>query len=114
MDSRMVKLQEMGCDVSDALVRFLDDEDFYLQCYEKVMEDPCFTALGQALNENNIKEAFEQAHTLKGIVGNMGLNSLYDILDFIVSSLRNGIVEGMHEKYEELIAEQEKYKEILL
>ena len=40
--------------------------------------------------------AFEAAHTLKGVTGNMGLTPLYDAVCTIVEPLRTGRTGGLH------------------
>lgn len=35
MSNRLEKLAALGCDVTGAMDRFLNDEEFYFSCYDK-------------------------------------------------------------------------------
>jgi len=109
MDDKMKKLKAMGCDIDGVMERFLNDEKFYFECYAQVMDDPGFGLLREALERGNAREAFEHAHTLKGIVANLGLTSLLEKICGLVEPLRIGKMEGLLEQYEELMQEREKY-----
>ncbi|MBO7179246.1 MAG: Hpt domain-containing protein [Clostridia bacterium] len=103
------KLREAECDVDAALERFLDDEDLYEQFYSALLNDEAFSNLGEALNENRLQDAFEYAHTLKGVIGNMGLTPLYETVCDIVEPLRINSSDGVNEKYEELLNQREYF-----
>lgn len=107
------KLQSMGCDMDGALNRFLQDENFYLDCYKQVLDDEAFGKLKEALENKQTEEAFHYAHTLKGVIANMGLTPLYNIVVRIVEPLRAGSIENLMPIYEELMTEREKYKALL-
>lgn len=112
MDRRLIELKSLGCDIKGAMERFLDDEEFYFECYKEVLDDVGFEQLKKALDEHNVKQAFEHAHSLKGIIANLGLTSLFEIITDIVEPLRVGQEDGVLEKYEELLQEREKYASI--
>ena len=95
MNARLETLEKCGCDIKGSLPRFLDDEDFMLECIMQVLEDPSFQTLKLRLREENIKAAFEDAHTLKGIIANTGLSPLYSIVTQIVEPLRKGDCQGL-------------------
>lgn len=100
------KLREHGCDVEGALARFLDDEELYVQFYTELLDDKAFTALGLALSENRITDAFDYAHTLKGVIGNMGITPMFETICSIVEPLRVGSTVGVSEKYDELLVQK--------
>lgn len=112
MDKRLIELKSWGCSIDEAMERFLDDEEFYFECYSEAMKDPCFLELEQALQEHDIKRSFENAHTLKGIIANLGLTSLLDIISEIVEPLRVGKDDGLLRRYEELMQEKERYQKL--
>ena len=109
MKELFVKLKEAECDVEGALARFLDDEDLYEQFYGELLNDEAFGKLGLALDENRVSDAFEYAHTLKGIIGNMGLTPLFETICEIVETLRIGSTEGVLLKYYELLKQKEYF-----
>lgn len=96
------KLQNWGCDIKGALERMLNDEDFYIECLYTVLEDTNFDELEKNLKKGNIHEAFEHAHTLKGVLGNMGLTPMYQKTIEIVEPLRIGSDEQTLENYRDL------------
>lgn len=103
-------LRELGCDTDGAMERFLEDEDFYWECFDKFVEDGEIESLGQLLLVNDVEEAFSTAHSLKGTLGNLGLTPLYDIMVTIVEPLREGRIDGVPEKYENLIKKWSLFK----
>lgn len=107
------ELVKMGMNKSETMERFLDDEEFYISCLPEVINDPRFELLGKSLQEKNIKESFEHAHTLKGVISNMGLASLYSIIVEIVEPLRKENIDGLYEIYEKLMVEREKYAKLM-
>lgn len=109
MSNRLEKLAVLGCDVTGAMDRFLNDEEFYFSCYDKFMGDLGFVQLKNDLNNHDIPAAFDCAHALKGVIANLGLTSLYNVIDEIVEPLRAGTDEGLLSKYDKLMEEREKY-----
>lgn len=107
------ELEKLGCDMEGAMERFLNDEDFYRECFEKVLEDPGFNSLGEALREKDVQRAFESAHALKGVLANLGLTSLYNIIVEIVNPLREEKTDGLLFSYERLLQERECYIAIM-
>ncbi len=111
MSALLTELRERGCDVDNALVRFLNNEAFYEKCFKKFFDDPAFPALGEALKEKNADEAFRHAHTLKGLASNMGLTAIHDMASEIVEPLRAGVYsDDMLDTYEKIGQEIEHYR----
>lgn len=106
-------LEEWGCDVEGALDRFLDDKELYVTCLQTVISDGNFAKLGAALDEQNVSQAFDYAHTLKGVFANLGLSPMFAIVETIVEPLRVGCSSNLEEPYENLLASNEKLKDIL-
>ena len=113
MEEVFKKLEEWGCDVEGALERFFDDKDLYMTCLEMVITDSNFDKLGVALEEKNVLEAFDCAHTLKGVFANLGLTPMFSIVVTIVEPLRGGLAYNLNENYEKLLASNEQLKCIL-
>lgn len=113
MSALLNELRERGCDVDGALARFLNKEDFYAKCYKKFLDDPAFEGLDKALKKKDADAAFRHAHTLKGLMANMGLTPLHDIVVQIVEPLRAGMYnDGMPEVYQQMMKEMENYRRI--
>lgn len=113
MSRKTDELKKLGCDLEGAMERFLDDEAFYFECYNEVISDPCLEQLGEALEQHNVKAAFEYSHNLKGVTSNLGLTPLVNRLVAIVEPLRQGSDEGLLPLYQDLVTEWGKYKALL-
>ena len=78
-----------------------------------MLNDSSFEELGKAIEANDVKAAFESAHTLKGLAANMGLDPMLDIVVELVEPLRNGILDGMDVIYLKLMEEKKEYDKFL-
>lgn len=70
--------------------RFMGNHEMYITFMDRLFEDENFVKLGDALDRRAVKEAFEAAHTLKGVSANMGLKFIYDVVYDITELLRDG------------------------
>lgn len=113
MSTLLEALKEWGCDVDGAMERLMGDEGLYQTCLHSVMEDKNFAGLCDALNQRKVEQAFEYAHTLKGVLANMGLTPMYDTVVQIVEPLRKGNDENLLPVCEELLQEKEKLGKLL-
>ncbi len=105
----LAELGAWGCDVNAAMDRLLDDKEIFTRFLYQFKEDEKFVELEQAIQDNNKKEAFECAHALKGVAGNLSLNPLYESISLLVEALRN----DENEKLEMLLKSVlEKKKEL--
>lgn len=103
-----------GCNVQEAMSRFLNNEDFYAKCYAKFIEDKSFQKLGDAIKAGDAKAAFEAAHELKGISANMGITPVYDHVVGIVEDFREGrMPENALGTWEQIMELKEKLKKIM-
>ncbi|BAL00902.1 hypothetical protein OBV_37030 [Oscillibacter valericigenes Sjm18-20] len=84
------KLRAMGADMDGAMNRLMNSEELYATCFGYFMDDPAFAALGSALDSKDYTAAFEAAHSLKGVAGNLGLTRLYELSGQLAEPLRHG------------------------
>ena len=70
------QLRAWGADIDDAMPRCLNNEAFYLRLVGKAVEEPAFDRLREALEADDLDKAFEQAHALKGVTGNLALTPI--------------------------------------
>jgi HPt (histidine-containing phosphotransfer) domain-containing protein len=70
--------------------RCLNDEAFYLEMAQMALEDNNFSALSAAVEAGDKKAAFEAAHALKGIIGNISLTPMYAQISEMTELLRAG------------------------
>ena len=71
------KLRAFGADVDDGLGRCMKNESFYLRLVNMALADGGFDKLSASLDKGDLDSAFEAAHALKGILGNLALTPIY-------------------------------------
>ena len=71
-------LAAYGANTEEGLARCMGNEDFYLRLVGIAQNDKGYDALQAAVQEHNLRAAFEAAHSLKGVLGNLSLTPLYD------------------------------------
>ena len=104
MSSLTDKLAAYGCNIDEAMGRFLNNEAFFVFCYGKFVADKSFARLGEALQAGDVKGAFEAAHDLKGISANMGITPVYELIVGMVEMLRaRRMPEDAMETYQRLM-----------
>mgnify|MGYP003313258655 CR=1 FL=1 len=85
------------------------ETDLHLMAPRKKMVKIC----NKALEEKNVPEAFDYAHTLKGVFANLGLTPMFVIIEQIVEQLRSGSAYQLEQPYEALLEANENLKRIL-
>lgn len=103
-----------GADYVETMRRFLGNEAMYLKFLKKLFQDDNLKKLGQALENGDLTGAFEAAHTLKGVTGNLGLTRLYQAVCAIVEPLRLKEARDYAPMYDEICSEFDRVKQILL
>ena len=78
-----------GGDYDVTMSRFMGKETLYMKILGMMFQDENLKKLGTAIEENDLDAAFEAAHTLKGVAGNLGLTPFYDSVCRIVQPIRN-------------------------
>lgn len=107
------KLKNWGCNVDEALERFVDDQELYLTCFNMFLTDPSFESLEEALNNNDVKKAFEACHTLKGVAGNLSAGPLYTSICELTEKLRAGNIENTKQDLEKIYQFKNEALEII-
>ena len=82
------KLHAFGADTKAGLNRCMNNENLYLLLISKSLQDTNFDKLVSAVDANDRKAAFEAAHALKGVTGNLSLTPLFDIVSAMTELLR--------------------------
>lgn len=106
-------LKSWGCDVDAALDRFIRDEELYISCLEKFVDDAGFEQLKICLEDKNYEEAFNQAHTLKGVAANLGLDPMSECISNMVEDLRVKKYDNMEEKMKAIDDTHMKFHSIM-
>ena len=102
-------LRKYGANVDEGLQRCINNEGFYLKMVGKALGDDSVEKLSKAVKDKDYDTAFEVAHALKGVFGNLALTPMYAPLSEMVEHLRkredmdySGYMETIEEKLEEL------------
>ncbi len=82
-------LREYGANVDEGLSRCFNNEAFYLKLVGMLNQETGFDRLEEALSAGDLDAAFEAAHALKGVLGNLSLTPAYEKANEITELLRN-------------------------
>lgn len=99
------KLRLFGANADEGLQRCMNNEAFYLKLVSRFLEDKTFDKLKIEIDSGNLEEAFKASHALKGVLGNLSLTPLYEIIYEMTELLRNQTkcdYSGYIKKYEDL------------
>ena len=81
-------LRSFGADTKTGLNRCRNNEEKYILYISKALRDDNFDRLASAVAADDRKAAFEAAHALKGVTGNLSLTPLFDIVSAMTELLR--------------------------
>ena len=82
------KLNAFGANTAEGLGRCYGFESMYLKLVGMVPDEASFDKLQQAITAGDLNAAFEAAHALKGVLGNLSLTPLFDKTCEITELLR--------------------------
>lgn len=85
------KLREYGANVDEGLARCMKNEAFYIRLVNMALEDKGFERLKAAVDAGDHKAAFEAAHALKGMLGNLSLTPISAPVSEMTELLRAGM-----------------------
>ena len=83
-------LKAFGADTDDGLKRCLNKEDFYFKLIGIAVNDGNFEKLGEAIEKGDLAAAFDSAHALKGVLGNLALTPILKPVAEATELLRSG------------------------
>ncbi len=81
-------LKELGANTDEGLKRCMNNEAFYLRMVDMGLRDTGFDTLQSALEAGDLDKAFEAAHALKGVMGNLSLTSIAAPMSELTELLR--------------------------
>ncbi|MCM1158658.1 MAG: Hpt domain-containing protein [Bacteroidales bacterium] len=81
---------EKDLDLVGAKERFMKNEGLYKKFLFRFPEENRYDDLEEQVKAGNAEQAFQVAHTMKGVVGNLSLLSVSEVLNPIVEVLRSG------------------------
>ncbi len=81
-------LRNFGADTEEGLARCYNNEALYLKLIGMLPNEKNFDNLSAALAADDLDAAFEAAHALKGVLGNLSLTPMYEKSSQITELLR--------------------------
>ncbi len=96
-------LREFGADTAKGMERCMNNEAFYLRLVRMAAEEPGFEKLRAAVEGGDLASAFEAAHALKGVLGNLSLTPLYELTSEMTELLRAGADADYGARLEEIL-----------
>ena len=102
-------LRDWGCDTGCIATRFIGKEDFYRNMLQIGVTDKHFEPLKQAVECGDVVAAFENAHAMKGTLGNLGITPAYNRVVDLVEPLRHEDATNMREHFEAFAESYEKF-----
>ena len=103
-------LRAFGANVDEGMNRCMNNEQFYIRLIGMALADPSFEKLEAALAAGDVKAAFEAAHALKGVLGNLSLTTLYTPTSELTERLRAGTATVYEPYLQEILSQREKLK----
>ncbi len=94
-------LQEAGIDTAVLCDRLMEDEQL-LRFMERFVQDETFARLTAVIAAGKLTEAVAEAHSLKGMTGNLAMNLLHERFSQQVWYLRNDQWDAAAAMMEEL------------
>lgn len=82
------KLNDFGANTEEGLGRCYGNEALYLRLVGMIPAEASFDKLQSALDSNDLDGAFEAAHALKGVLGNLSLTPMYEVCSEMTELLR--------------------------
>ena len=98
-------LKQFGANTDEALTRCMGNEGFYFKLIGKAVEDKNFDALEEAIAAHDLDAAFDAAHSLKGVMGNLALTPIYEPV-YEITELLRARSEADYAPYLKIIAEK--------
>lgn len=86
-------LAEYGIDHADAMERMMNNEALFKQLAQRYITDTNCEGFIEAMNAGDLERAYKQAHTLKGVAGNLAFTQLYQLAEQACDALTSGNVE---------------------
>ncbi|MDL2318612.1 Hpt domain-containing protein [Eubacteriales bacterium OttesenSCG-928-A19] len=99
--------------MEQTLARFVGNEAMLMKFLKRFADDGTYAQLLEAINADDSEAAFHQAHTLKGVAGNLGLGRLFDTVTPMVELLRAGEMDSAREHLSDLQSAYDQVMQVL-
>ena len=109
MSAFLDKFAAYGADVEGVMDRFMDDEDLLMTCLDQFVADDEVEQLKEEMDKGDYEQAFEVAHALKGVSGNLGLTPLFQATCVLVEALRHKEYDNLKEQLALVLERREEF-----
>lgn len=92
-------LKDEGLNIEVINQCFGGNEDIYFKFLRRFFEDNDYINFNELMVNGTYSEAFNSAHALKGVAGNLGMIKIYEYLLVIVEKLRNFDYDDLEDIY---------------
>ena len=106
------KLKAFGANTEEGLGRCMGNEALYLRLVATIPAEKNFDKLKTSIESNNLDEAFDAVHALKGVLGNLALTPMFDMAVKITEPLRNRTAMDDSGMVSELLNLRDKLSEL--
>lgn len=103
-----------GIDYADAMDRFGGNVDLYKRLALRYLDDSHFDGCVAAMTVGDYDEAYREAHSLKGVAGNLSFDQLYNVSSMVCKNLREGEPVAASRLLEDLELAHKRIREGLL
>ena len=90
---RIEYLAKRGIRYVEVMDRFGGNEGLYRRLATRFLDDPHMGLLEEALDAGDAEAAYNEAHSLKGVAGNLSFAALYLAVSEVSGALREGRLE---------------------
>lgn len=101
-------LKELNVNIDEGLERFMNNTALYERMLGKLVPTVKDLEVMSYFESGDLDTALANAHTLKGVMGNLSITPLYNAYTEIVALIREGNPEKAKDKLAEILPEQEK------
>lgn len=105
------KLCDCGMKVDEVLERTMGLEDLLVKVFRSYVDSPVPGELWDAVEKGEYDTAFQRAHALKGMAGNLSLTEVKAVNDLLVEHLRNQVYDSVKEETRQVLLAHEKAAE---
>lgn len=105
-------LNEYGANTDEGLGRCFNNADFYLKLVSTIPAEPSFDNLKNAIDRDDLDSAFEAAHALKGVLGNLSLTPILTPIQEITELLRARTDTNYTALLDEILKQRDLLKEL--
>ncbi|MBR0341899.1 MAG: Hpt domain-containing protein [Oscillospiraceae bacterium] len=106
------KMKEIGANTEEGLNRCMNNEAFYLRMVNLAISDDSFDQLKEAIEAGDLDRAFERAHAIKGVLGNVSLTNLFEPVSEMTELLRSRTDTDYSELLDRMFEELNKYRSL--